>query len=272
MSMETGIDPRVRPSLADLARSRPPPPEPPGGGRKAFADHRISATNEVTTLGPGAEAATVDAELRFEDLVDLINPLHHLPFVGSFYRSVSGDEITAAARIMGAMIYAGPLGFVFATADSLFAEISGRPLGDTLIAAAFGDGGTDETQDLAAGENRPGPETAAPEPGASEPGPEAAAPTPAAPAPGLENQEALRALAADLRQLAAGRVGGGSPGAETIEPARPLLGAAPPPDRPAQVSDAFARKMGEALDKYRAMAEARAREETGGDEGAAAAP
>ena len=268
MSMETGIDPRVRPSLADLARSRPPPPEPTGGGRKAFADHRISATNEVTTLGPDAEAATVDAELRFEDLVDLINPLHHLPFVGSFYRSVSGDEITAAARIMGAMLYAGPLGFVFATADSLFAEISGRPLGDTLIAAVFGGGETDESPDLAAGENLPAAETAAP-PESRAP---AAPPATTSSGTGPENQEALRALAADLRQLAAGRDGGASPGTEAIEPARPLPGDAPPPDRPAQVSDAFTRKMSEALDKYRAMAEARAREEAGGDKGAAAAP
>ncbi len=265
MSMETGIDPRIRPSLADLARSRPPP-EPSGGGRKAFAHHRISATNEVTTLGPDAEAATGDAELRFEDLVDLLNPLHHLPFVGAFYRSVSGDEIVPAARIMGAMIYSGPLGFVFATADSLFAEISGKPLGDTLIAAVFGDGGADppESMDLAGGGNRPDGE---------EPVTEAAVPPPVADGAtaGLEGQQALRALAADLRHLAAGRDIGASSGPETITPAGQLLGAAPRLDRPAVASDAFTLKMSEALDKYRAMAEARAREEADGG-GAPPAP
>ena len=31
----------------------------------------------------------------FRDIVDLINPLHHIPLVGTLYRKITGDEMGA---------------------------------------------------------------------------------------------------------------------------------------------------------------------------------
>ena len=261
--METYVDPRIRPSLADLAaqgvtaaRSSDQPT------REAFANYRASGTDEVTTLGPEREAKTVEAELRFGDLVDLANPLHHIPVVSSVYRSLTGDEIAPAARILGAMIYAGPVGFVYATADSLFAEISGKPLGDTLVTAVFGSGDEEESSNLA------GPAAKS----------ETAAPVEVVPATAgeiqdgnlqtrdqptgkheadepLMGQDALRALAADLQILAGAPTREGGP---PIQSASEMTSALPPHENSQpQLNAAFAQKMTEALDKYRAMAEAR---------------
>src|SRR5260221_7463305 len=48
----------------------------------------------------------------FRDLIDIINPLQHLPVVSTLYRWVTGDAIGALPRIIGDGIYGGPIGLV----------------------------------------------------------------------------------------------------------------------------------------------------------------
>ena len=38
----------------------------------------------------------------FDDIIDLLNPLQHLPVVSTLYRSITGDEISSGAQIAGA--------------------------------------------------------------------------------------------------------------------------------------------------------------------------
>ena len=54
--------------------------------------------------------------VRFRDLLDIVNPLHHIPLVGTIYRKISGDVITPAFRVAGGALYGGPLGAAFAAA------------------------------------------------------------------------------------------------------------------------------------------------------------
>lgn len=49
-------------------------------------------------------------EFGFGDLIDMINPLHHIPLVGDVYRHVTGDEIKSASRIIGGAAFGGPAG------------------------------------------------------------------------------------------------------------------------------------------------------------------
>ena len=48
--------------------------------------------------------------LQFSDMVDVINPLHHIPLVSHLYRGVTGDQIGPVARFAGGGLYGGPLG------------------------------------------------------------------------------------------------------------------------------------------------------------------
>ena len=77
---------------------------------------------------------TNEAEFSFGDLIDIVNPLQHLPIVGSVYRKVTGDDISAPSRIIGGSIFGGPAGLVMALVNALTEEISGRDLGQTVIA------------------------------------------------------------------------------------------------------------------------------------------
>jgi len=51
-------------------------------------------------------------ELRFSDLLDTLNPLQHLPLIGNAYRALTGDTISAPAKVTGAALYGGPFGAV----------------------------------------------------------------------------------------------------------------------------------------------------------------
>jgi len=56
----------------------------------------------------GAEEATRVQEhddLEFDDLLDLINPLHHVPIVGTIYRAITGDEIKPEMQVSGDLLF-----------------------------------------------------------------------------------------------------------------------------------------------------------------------
>jgi hypothetical protein len=66
-----------------------------------------------------------DADLTFNDLIDVINPLHHLPIVSTIYRAITGDQISVHARAMGGGLYGGPLGLLAAGATMALEEATG---------------------------------------------------------------------------------------------------------------------------------------------------
>jgi hypothetical protein len=73
-------------------------------------------------------------ELTFGDLLDVINPLQHLPVISHLYRAIAEDEIKPAMRILGDLAYGGPLGFVASCLTVLFEEISGDDVVDHAFA------------------------------------------------------------------------------------------------------------------------------------------
>jgi hypothetical protein len=70
----------------------------------------------------------------FFDIVDIINPLQHLPVIGSIYRAVTGDEIKSPARIMGGALFGGPVGAAFGVANAVMDETTGGDISDNMMA------------------------------------------------------------------------------------------------------------------------------------------
>lgn len=68
----------------------------------------------------------------FGDLVDIINPLQHIPVVSTFYRETTGDEISAAPRVMGSTLFFGPLGLAGALANVVVEENTGMDIGEHM--------------------------------------------------------------------------------------------------------------------------------------------
>lgn len=78
-----------------------------------------------------------DDGLNFYDLLDAINPLHHIPVVGAIYRELSGDEISPASRVAGGALFGGPIGAGLAAADTFIEYETGQDTGSHVMAALF---------------------------------------------------------------------------------------------------------------------------------------
>ncbi len=70
----------------------------------------------------------------FETLLDIVNPLQHLPGVSTVYRAITGDEISAPARLIGGALYGGPLGFASTTANMVLEQATGDDLSGHVLA------------------------------------------------------------------------------------------------------------------------------------------
>ena len=62
----------------------------------------------------------------FHDLLSIINPLQHLPVIGTLYRAVTGDTIGTPEKIAGDTLYGGLWGAVASIADAAFEESPAR--------------------------------------------------------------------------------------------------------------------------------------------------
>lgn len=82
-----------------------------------------------------------DGKFGFDDFIDIINPLQHIPFVNLAYRALTGDEINGAAQMVGAVAM-GPVSAVSTVVDLAFKSETGEGLAANGIAMLFGD---DET-------------------------------------------------------------------------------------------------------------------------------
>jgi hypothetical protein len=111
-----------------------------------------------TDTKDATKAAGTDSGSSFwDDMLDVVNPLQHLPVVGTLYRAVTGDKIGDLEKVAGDTLYGGPLGLVSSLADLAFEKITGKDFGDTVMAFVGLDGKDDSTTALAA--NTPKPET-----------------------------------------------------------------------------------------------------------------
>lgn len=125
-------------------------------------DHSYSRYDSQT--GPDQGVST----MGFDDFLDMINPLEHIPVVSSIYRAVTGDTINPVARIAGDALYGGIFGLASAgiaalgaVADEAVASLNGgKSASETVVAALFGSDNDDSKVQLAA-QDAPLPEPAA---------------------------------------------------------------------------------------------------------------
>ena len=86
--------------------------------------------------------STSEQSFSFSDFLSVINPLQHIPIVGSIYRAVTGDTIKPAARVLGGMIFGGPVGLIASAFNAVIEQTKGKDLGDQAIALFTPDKGS----------------------------------------------------------------------------------------------------------------------------------
>lgn len=82
-------------------------------------------------LDPDA-AIPIPGDMTFDEFLEGLNPLHHLPVVGMIYRGATGRGLHPTMRVLGGLAMGGPAGLL-ATVGMTLLEMS-RPM--ERIAAA----------------------------------------------------------------------------------------------------------------------------------------
>jgi len=118
------------------------------GTRSALAMRDKGQTPGRYDLEPASQANGGD--LTFSDLVDVINPLQHIPGVSTIYRELTGDEISAPARLAGGTLYFGPIGLAAAAVNVFSEATTGKDIGEHVAALFDGDDTNTEIVDAAA--------------------------------------------------------------------------------------------------------------------------
>lgn len=97
----------------------------------------------VTDLKVADAKAAPEEEDFFDHLWDVVNPLQHLPVIGTIYRAATGDKLDPVEKIAGGTLYGGLWGAVSSVASVAFEAITGKSVEDTVL--ALFDGGGDKT-------------------------------------------------------------------------------------------------------------------------------
>lgn len=132
----TTIDPTL--PTSQLATGKRPAPEP-----------RAPLTSSGSKWDQAATPTEGDT-FSFWDFLDIVNPLQHIPIVSDIYRSMTGDELKAPARIIGGTLFGGFMGFAGSLANTLIEQASGSDISGHIAAAAgFGPQGAERAPAVA---------------------------------------------------------------------------------------------------------------------------
>jgi hypothetical protein len=110
------------------------------GNVSAFTFTPPSSTGAAQPLFRGEDGLPT-----LDDVVDIINPLQHIPFVSTLYNQWADNEPSTGAKLAGGALVGGPIGFVASLANVIFEGITGKDIGETVI-AAFSDAPEPEQQ------------------------------------------------------------------------------------------------------------------------------
>lgn len=129
------------------------------GGTQATTASAASTTQETTSscdpkisrsarMACAEKATHVDYEdddFSFGDLVDLLNPLQHIPVVGAIYRELTGDEIKPEVQVAGSVLFGVATGSVLLSAATGIASAAlesntGKEPTIQVAESIFGDG------------------------------------------------------------------------------------------------------------------------------------
>jgi hypothetical protein len=103
-------------------------------------DPTLRAQNVAAPVSssPGPLSASDTSGFSFHDLLNIVNPLQHIPVISTIYRAVTGDTIKPFDKIAGDTLYGGVIGFVSSLADTVFQKITGKDFGDTVLSLFTG--------------------------------------------------------------------------------------------------------------------------------------
>ena len=117
----------------------------------------VSAAAAPAAAASGRSAWHDRQGFGFRDILDIINPLQHLPVISSLYRWITGDRPGEAAQVAGDALYGGPIGVAFSLVGAMLQDKDGHDAGERVLAALFDKDKGDQPTAVADASALPGP-------------------------------------------------------------------------------------------------------------------
>lgn len=109
------------------------------GLRNGFAETARTAGAWAPATSAKDAAASSENGGSFLDfvkgMIDIINPLQHIPVVSTIYRNITGDEMSPMARVAGGTLFGGPLGAAMAMVNIVSEDATGADIPGNVMAA-----------------------------------------------------------------------------------------------------------------------------------------
>lgn len=109
----------------------------PIGGKEASFSEIMSFQAEKNAFSQDVQADN-DKSFSFADLVDMLNPLQHIPLLNILYREITGDEIKPIGSIIGGGIFGGPLGAASGIVNAIVKEETGKDIAGNAVSFVSG--------------------------------------------------------------------------------------------------------------------------------------
>ena len=69
-----------------------------------------SASSFAENLADAGKTGSEDKSFGIADIIDIVNPLQHIPIVSNLYQSATHDTMGSIAKIVGGGLFGGPVG------------------------------------------------------------------------------------------------------------------------------------------------------------------
>jgi hypothetical protein len=96
-----------------------------GEKQEEFADILAYQSAKPLETAP-QKSGTSDESFGFLDIVDMVNPLQHIPLLNLAYRGMTGDEIKPIGKIIGGALFGGPMGASGGIVDAIITNETGK--------------------------------------------------------------------------------------------------------------------------------------------------
>lgn len=87
----------------------------------------VSTSAPVLPSLPEGGFEPVPGSISFGEFLAGLNPLHHLPGIGTIYRAATGERIAPALRVLGGALLGGPVGMLSSAVMAAIDEVRAGP-------------------------------------------------------------------------------------------------------------------------------------------------
>jgi hypothetical protein len=95
----------------------------------------ISSSDALTAtpLKSDKEKESQGAEGFLGTLIDIVNPLQHIPGISTLYREATGDTMSGIANILGGGLFGGPIGAAASVVNEIISAETGGDIGENVL-------------------------------------------------------------------------------------------------------------------------------------------